>query len=41
MSNDQLAREITKEVLGDKFKEGDYARKMSFSDDKAMINTLN
>ena len=37
--NNQLAREIAKEVLGDKFKEGDYACKMNFSEmQKVMVD---
>lgn len=35
--NDKLAREIAKEVLGDKFKEGDYACRMSYNDMQNMI----
>lgn len=35
--NDKLAREIAKEVLGDKFKEGDYACKMNFSEMKKVM----
>ena len=37
--NNKLAREIAKEVLGDKFKEGDYACKMNDSEmQKVMVD---
>ena len=35
--NDSLARKIAKEVLGDKFKEGDYACKMDYDDIQKLV----